>query len=201
MWPSINTNSLLAYMLLKPRQLIAQVLELICATSSPGARRRASGMQVAPQRRIISVGDHKHRRRRPPYRARLLRHRGHRRVHQGTAGRSDRRLRQLLDVQVEQLFQAAGFALRRRRRLRRSLGRLFRVVCRRELFSHTKCGHCREKRPMRHAILAPKLPRCPMSCPLDLVPPSNRSVDAAGNVGRIRAQGAVILQMLILQRF
>jgi hypothetical protein len=33
---------------------MAQVFELNCATSKPGASLRASGMQVAPLRRIIS---------------------------------------------------------------------------------------------------------------------------------------------------
>ena len=34
---------------------MAHVLELICATSRPGAIRKASGMLVAPLRRIISL--------------------------------------------------------------------------------------------------------------------------------------------------
>src|SRR5258707_8515466 len=37
-----------------PRIPTAQVLESICATSTPGTRRRTSGMLVAPDRRISS---------------------------------------------------------------------------------------------------------------------------------------------------
>ena len=51
----MSTSSLLAKELLKPRAVMAQVFELTRATSSPGAMRRASGMQVAPLRRIISL--------------------------------------------------------------------------------------------------------------------------------------------------
>ena len=39
---------------LNPRAVIAQEWALIRATCTPGAMRKTSGMQVAPERRIIS---------------------------------------------------------------------------------------------------------------------------------------------------
>ncbi len=52
--PSISTSSLLEKRLLKPRMLTAQRLFAKRATLTPGARRRASGMLVAPERSMSS---------------------------------------------------------------------------------------------------------------------------------------------------
>jgi hypothetical protein len=52
--PSISTSSLLANWLLKPRAVIAHLLPSICATWRPGTMRRASGIEVAPERRMSS---------------------------------------------------------------------------------------------------------------------------------------------------
>ena len=52
--PSIRTSTLLAYTLLNPRMLMAQLLWSIRATFTPGAIRRRSGILVAPERRMSS---------------------------------------------------------------------------------------------------------------------------------------------------
>ncbi len=52
--PSIITSSLFASAVLKPRALIAQSCEFFCATCRLSANRSASGMLVAPERRMSS---------------------------------------------------------------------------------------------------------------------------------------------------
>ena len=86
---------------------MAQVLELICATSSPGAIRKASGMLLAPLRRIISWVITKTAAARFAHRALLLGHRRDRNVHRGN---HHRRLCQLLDVQIQNLLLVASAA-------------------------------------------------------------------------------------------
>ena len=51
---SDSTSSFSEFTLLKPRELTAQELEFCSPTWMPGTRRRASGMVVAPERRIVS---------------------------------------------------------------------------------------------------------------------------------------------------
>jgi len=52
--PSTSTSNLLAKRPLSPRAVTAQALALICATSMPGAMRKASGIVCAPMRRMSS---------------------------------------------------------------------------------------------------------------------------------------------------
>ncbi len=51
----MRTSSLLANRPLKPREVIAHLVESIRATCRPGTMRRASGMLVAPERRMSSA--------------------------------------------------------------------------------------------------------------------------------------------------
>jgi hypothetical protein len=51
---SESTSSFSEFTLLKPRALTAQLLEVCAPTWMPGTRRNASGMVVAPERRMIS---------------------------------------------------------------------------------------------------------------------------------------------------
>ena len=50
----MSTSSLLKKRVFEPRMLIAHLFASIRATSTPGTSRRASGMQVAPERRRSS---------------------------------------------------------------------------------------------------------------------------------------------------
>src|SRR5207248_578157 len=52
---SESTSSFAELPLLNPRELMAQMLDVACATWSPGARRSASGMLVTPERRSSSL--------------------------------------------------------------------------------------------------------------------------------------------------
>ena len=54
MRPSTSTKSLSEKISLKPRAETAHLLASILATSMPGTWRRASGMEVAPERRMSS---------------------------------------------------------------------------------------------------------------------------------------------------
>ena len=53
--PSTCTNNLLDKRSLKPRELTAQRSPEICATLRPGTKRKASGIDCAPERRISSA--------------------------------------------------------------------------------------------------------------------------------------------------